>query len=365
MRKIKIYIFHPYSKIGGADLTISRLINNLDKKKYEIVFICLNRPAIKFYLKTKIKIISIKRSRAYQCIPVLKNIINVNEKNDKKFKKVIFISNQNFANIISIIALNKFNHIKKILVERNNPIELDYIKNFKNTIIKKLIPLTYRFADRIIGISRELSKDLEKLSAVKVDTIYNPAYEKKNIPKKFIKKSKRKVKTILCIARFEEQKNHMMLLKAFNLSLKKIDSKLVLVGYGRLKKKIINYVTKNKLKKNVRLISNFKNIHNHYENADLFCLTSLYEGFGNVLVEAGMNRLPIISTNCKSGPKEILNNGKYGDLVKIGDTKNLSRLIIKNLNQPDYKKVNRMYKSLNRFNITNHIKKYEKIFNQI
>ena len=78
-----------------------------------------------------------------------------------------------------------------------------------------------------------------------------------------------------------------------------------------------------------------------------------------------MNRLPIISTNCKSGPKEILKNGKYGDLVKIGDTENLSRLIIKNLKKPDYKKVNRMYKSLNRFNITNHIKKYEKIFKQI
>ena len=365
MRKIKIYIFHPYSKIGGADLTISRLINNLDKKRYEIVFICLNQPAIKVYLKRKIKIISIKRFRAYQCIPVLKKIININEKNDKKFKKVIFISNQNFANIISIIALKKFNHIKKILIERNNPIELDYIKSFKNTIIKKLIPITYKLADKVIGISKELSKDLQKLSKVKVDTIYNPAFEKKNIKKKQTTKSIKKLKNILCIARFEKQKNHLMLLKAFKLSLKKINAKLTLIGYGSLKKKIIKYVYNNNLKENVEIVSNSKNIQNYYDNADLFCLTSIYEGFGNVLVEAAINKIPIISTKCKSGPCEILGNGIYGDLVKIGDTKKLSKLIIKNLNKPDKSKILKMYKSLDRFNIKKHINKYEEIFRKI
>ncbi len=365
MRKIKIYIFHPYSKIGGADLTISRLINNLDKKRYEIVFICLNKPGIKVYLKKKIKIISIKRFRAYQCIPVLKNIIKINEKKDRKFKKVIFISNQNFANIISIIALNKFNHIKKILVERNNPIELDLIKNFKNTVIKKLIPLTYRFADKIIGISKELSKDLEKLSSSKVDTIYNPSYEEKNITKKNKRKLGKKINTILCVARLEKQKNHIMLLKAYKESLNLIDSKLILIGYGSEKQNILSYIKKNKLTKKIKVVSNSSNLPKYYNSTDLFVLTSLYEGFGNVLVEAASYKIPIISTDCKSGPKEILKNGKFGDLVKINDSKKLSKLIVKNLKNPNKKKIELMYNSLNRFNITKHIKKYEEIFEKI
>ena len=94
-------------------------------------------------------------------------------------------------------------------------------------------------------------------------------------------------------------------------------------------------------------------------------MCSIYEGFGNVIVEAGSYKLPIISTNCKSGPKEILSNGKYGDLVKIGDVNRLSELIIKNLKYPNKNKISKMFKSLKRFNIKNHIKEYEKIFNEI
>ena len=60
MKKIKLYIFHPYSRIGGADLSLSRLINNLDENKYNITFITFKNPSIKIYLKKKIKIHIIK-----------------------------------------------------------------------------------------------------------------------------------------------------------------------------------------------------------------------------------------------------------------------------------------------------------------
>ena len=189
MKKIKIYIFHPYSKIGGADLTISRLINNLDPNKYNIHFICLGYPGIKKYLKRRIKITKFDNKRSITTIPKIRKIIIDNYNKDQKYKKVIFISNQNFANIISVLALNKFKYIKKILIERNNPIELDLIKNYKNKIIKKLIPFTYPKADKIIGISKELSKDLRKLCRSKVETIYNPSFDKK-ISKIKIKKKK-------------------------------------------------------------------------------------------------------------------------------------------------------------------------------
>ena len=65
MKKIKLYIFHPYSRIGGADLSLSRLINNLNKKKYSITFITLEKPSINFYLKSKIEIHIIKKKKNY------------------------------------------------------------------------------------------------------------------------------------------------------------------------------------------------------------------------------------------------------------------------------------------------------------
>ena len=61
------------------------------------------------------------------------------------------------------------------------------------------------------------------------------------------------------------------------------------------------------------------NPYPYYKKANLFILTSLYEGFGNVLTEAAMFEVPIISTDCNSGPREILMNGKGGNLIKIYD----------------------------------------------
>ena len=364
MRKIKIYIFHPYSKVGGADLSISRLINNLNLKKYNLNFICLQKPGIKKYLKKNIKIIKLKSKRTLSAGYELKKIISNNMLEDLKYKKVIFISNQNFANVISILSLNKFKHIKKVLIERNNPVELDFLKNYKNKIIKRLIPLTYNKADMVIGISKELSHDLSKLAKTKVRTIYNPSFDK-SIKNFNSKKKHNNIKTILCVARFEKQKNHMMLLKAFRLSLKKLKSNLVLVGYGSEKKKIIDFIKKNNLSERIKIVLNPPNVYDYYKNADLFVLTSLYEGFGNVLVEAGIFKLPIISTKCKSGPKEILGNGKYGNLVKVNDIKNLSKLINNTLKNPKKEKISLMFKSLNRFTIENHIKNYEKVFNEL
>ena len=65
MKKIKIYIFHPYSRIGGADLSLSRLINNLSSNKYSITFITLAKPKIKFYLKKKIEILILKKKKSF------------------------------------------------------------------------------------------------------------------------------------------------------------------------------------------------------------------------------------------------------------------------------------------------------------
>ena len=362
MKKIKIYIFHPYSRIGGADLSLSRLINNLDIKKYSITFITLDKPKIRFYLTKKIKILILKKKRALFSIFELRSII---KKNREKYSKIIFISNQNFANIISVIATFKIDWLKLILIERNNPIELDYQNTFKSKLIKLLIKFTYKFSNTIIAISKELGKDIENLCNKKVITIYNPSFDKSiyKAAKKKIKKPNYKV--ILNISRFEKQKNHLMLLKSFKDLKTQMNVKLFLIGYGEEEKNILNYIRKNNLSDKIKIIRDKNEVYHYYKISDLFVLTSLYEGFGNVLVEAAMFKVPIISTNCKSGPKEILNKGKFGDLVKVDDNKKLTNLILKNLQKKNKKKISLMYNSLNRFGVKNHILKYEKIFEKI
>ena len=364
-KKIKIYIFSPFSFIGGDTLSLSRLIKNLSPKIYDISFICLKKTKITNYLKNKnFKIIKINSERALFSINKIRHIIKSDLK--KNFSKYIFISNQNYANIISVLLLYKLEKIKLILIERNHIDEFKYQKNFKNLFIKLSIKYFYKRADEIIGISKTLSKDLSNHIKKKVTTIYNPSFDTQiySLAKKPIK-IKRKKNLILTVGRFENQKDPYTILKAFKLVLKKMDCNLIMIGFGSMFDKLNKFVKDNGIQKKVKILKNINNPFPYYKYAKLFILASKYEGFGNVIVEAAMFKVPIISSNCNSGPPEILLNGKGGDLFKVGNFLSLSEKILQNLKIKNKKKITYLFKSLKRFDIKSHVKKYEKIFSKI
>ena len=89
---------------------------------------------------------------------------------------------------------------------------------------------------------------------------------------------------------------------------------MLLIGYGPKKNKIINFIKDNNLKDNVCVLKFKKNPFPYLKLADIFVLSSKYEGLPNVLLEALVLKKYIISSNCPTGPKEILDNGNYGSL---------------------------------------------------
>ena len=168
-----------------------------------------------------------------------------------------------------------------------------------------------------------MSKDLSVLIQKKVVTIFNPC---------FFKLYKRKITNdgflkILNVARFEKQKDHMTLLRAISISPLKNIIKLSLVGYGTHQKKIIQYAKKNNI--HYKIFNNKTKLNKLYKSHDLFVMSSIYEGLPTAMIEAASYRLPLISSNFKSGAKEILNNGKSGFVFNIGDYNSLSTLLSK------------------------------------
>ena len=125
---------------------------------------------------------------------------------------------------------------------------------------------------------------------------------------------------------------------------------------------LLNYIIENNLQKKVKIVPYQTNPYNLIKSSDIFILTSLYEGLPNVLLEAQVLKKCIISTNCPTGPKEILLNGKAGYLFKIKDYQYLSKLILKILKNKKImnKKIEIGYKNLNRFNYENNLNKYFK-----
>ncbi len=159
-----------------------------------------------------------------------------------------------------------------------------------------------------------------------------------------------------------DQKDQMSLLKSINIIKDKINFGMIILGKGKNKVKLKSYINKKKLNKNIKLIGYKENPYPYLKKANLFILSSKFEGLPNVLLEAQYLKKFIISSKCPTGPSEILLNGKAGFLYKTSDYKDLSNKILlysKKMNSADIKiKIATGFNSMKRFNYTKNMKKY-------
>ncbi|MBD2730345.1 glycosyltransferase [Nostoc sp. FACHB-892] len=197
--------------------------------------------------------------------------------------------------------------------------------------------LLYPFiADGIIAISQGVAKDLMQitgLSKKRIEVIYNPS-----ITHNMLQKSQASLDhpwfqpgeppVILGVGRLELQKDFPTLIKAFALVRKARLCRLVILGQGNEEDNLRNLVTELGLENDVAMLGFVENPYNYMAKASVFALSSAWEGFGNVVAEALALGTPIVSTNCQSGPAEILDNGKYGWLVPVGDSQAMATAIL-------------------------------------
>ena len=137
------------------------------------------------------------------------------------------------------------------------------------------------------------------------------------------------------------------------------------MGRGILHKKLLSYVNQNNLSDNVKFINYKENPYPYIKQAEIFILSSKYEGLPNVLLEAITLKKFVISTNCPVGPREILMNGKAGDLFKVNDYKDLAKKInyyCKNKIRLK-KKILFGFNNLSRFDYNKNCKKYYEVLN--
>ena len=271
------------------------------------------------------------------------------------------------ANVYCILVAKFFN--SKIIV-RSNSSPSGWSKNFFK---RKLFKLILGFADTIIVNSKDFKMEFKKQFNLNTVMIYNPLNKdeiinlsKKKINFSFFNKRKKSLK-IINIGRMTEQKNQLMLLKAVNILKKKIKIRLLLIGRGVLRNNLELFIKRNNLNKIVKIINFKKNPFPYLKKSDLFVLTSNFEGLPNVLLEAATLKKFIISTNCPTGPKEILENGKNGILVKMNDYNNLSEKInFFYKNKKEFvKKINYNFKSLDRFNYYKRLEEYKNEVNKL
>ncbi|WP_328600565.1 glycosyltransferase [Pontixanthobacter aquaemixtae] len=197
--------------------------------------------------------------------------------------------------------------------------------------LRATLRMAYPKADALVAVSQGIAQDIAGwagLPANRVTTIYNPTPEpvRSEWPKDETDRLWRghTGPRIITTGRLKKQKNHELLLRAFAKIQNDNNAVLAILGEGELEDKLRETVVRLGLEESVIMPGFVVDPGPWYASADLFVLSSDYEGFGNVLVEALHFGLPIVSTDCKSGPSEILAGGKFGTLSATGDIEALA-----------------------------------------
>jgi glycosyltransferase involved in cell wall biosynthesis len=205
----------------------------------------------------------------------------------------------------------------------------------------------YSLADKIISVSGGVAEDLYRAAAVpreRISVIYNPV-DLERIAECALKEPDDpwlrpgQPPVLVAVGRLQPIKDYQTMLRAFARLRAEQLVKLVILGEGPERRRLEALIEELGVANDVRLLGFQKNPYSYMARAAAFVLSSISEGFPNVLLEALACGCPIVSTNCPDGPAELLDHGHYGKLVPVGDDLALAQAILQTLKAPHDRKM--------------------------
>lgn len=372
---MEIAFFIPSLDIGGAERSVVRLSNKLVEFGHDVQIVTAkNTGNLKQEIRQEITIVEIgiielPKLGILGSVPYLIRYF-------KTYSPDVFISFMKHVNITAILShklsgsdapiiINERNYLSKT-ISNHNPI--------RSSVILFLMKSLYPLSDGIIAISDGVAKDLSNILSIdrkKITSIYNPV-----VTDGLIKKSKEPVdhpwfkdenqKVILAVGRLVPQKDFPTLIKAFAKLVENRKVRLMILGEGEKRQELEQLIEDLNLTDSVEMPGKVQNPFTFMKNSSVFVLSSSWEGLGNVLIEAMACGCPVVSTDCPSGPSEILKHGEYGQLVPVGDPDSMANAIEEVLeNQPETERIINRAEMFSDTQITNEYLEVFEIIKQV
>lgn len=326
---------------GGAEKVISLLLKEL-RHDYNVTLVLFHK-VLHFPVPEGIEIFAMSENlpnrpfykKIFDSILFIIKYYRFVKKNNVE----ISISFLAFPNLINGIVATFNKNVKTIISERGFP--SDNVTSRLSFYISKLFyPIFYNKCDKLFSNSVYINNDLKDNFGVKIpmEVIYNPI----ELPIKTIKPEQLNIETkklkLITAGTINKRKNQIMIIRAISES--NLEYNFSILGDGDLKEYLKQAIIQRKLNDQIALKGKVKNVNEFLLNNQCFVLSSFTEGFPNALIEAMAIGLPCVSTNCLSGPLELLNEndpiqindgdfyiGKYGLLVNNDDHIGLSKAL--------------------------------------
>jgi glycosyltransferase involved in cell wall biosynthesis len=208
---------------------------------------------------------------------------------------------------------------------------------------RRLLARAYRSADKVLAVSRDLAAEIQRcyhIPSNQVQVLYSPI-DQENILRQaaesnFVIDPPNVELRILCVGRISDSKGQRDLLEAAKIVLLERNRRIAIhfVGDGPLRKQLQRETELLGLSEQIQFHGFAANPYPYFRKADLLCLPSLYEGLPNVVMEAMFLGVPVLATDCPTGPRELLGDQRYGTLVPVKNPSALADAIVDRIDNP-------------------------------
>jgi glycosyltransferase involved in cell wall biosynthesis len=328
----RVALFHPCLIHGG----IQRVFVNLARGFLEhglAVDMVQATPEGDFrdQVPTGVRLVDLNASRALTSVTPLMRYL-------RRERPQVMISGAIQTNVAAVWA-RKLAHVSTRLILTEHNI-VSVITNDAPMLRTRMTPFFvrrfYPWADGLIAVSQGAADDLCLVMGIPADrvyVIYNPIvgpelWERAAEPLVDASFAADPRPAILAVGRLHYHKDYPTLLRAFGTVRRKIDARLVFLGDGEERANLAAMTRQLALESGVIFLGNVSNPLPYMKRAAVLALSSTVESLGNVLVEAMAVGLPVVATDCPTGPRDILCNGTYGTLVPVGDSLALARALV-------------------------------------
>ena len=322
-------LFLPSLRGGGAERVLVNLANGFAERGYGVDLVLAKAEGVYFdQLSPAVRVVDLHTPRVLRALPGLVSYL-------RRERPAALLSALNHANVIACLAHRLARVPTRLVISERNTLSVSRPQNARGRLVPWFMRWTYPWADAVVAVSQGVADDLVRtlgIAAERVKVIYNPV-----VDDELLAKAQEPLDhpwftdgappVVLGVGRLTEQKDFPTLIRAFARVRTHRRARLMILGEGELRPQLEALVRQLGLQDDVALPGFVANPFAYMARAAVFVLSSRWEGLPGALIQAMACGAPVVSTDCPSGPREILEDGRWGRLVPVGDVDALAEAI--------------------------------------
>lgn len=342
-RRIKVALFWPTLGMGGVERRMLTTANGLAEAGFDVEVVVADASgSLRDEIPPGVRLVDLRHpiggGRLMLALFPLRRYLS-------RARPDVVMSAMTQANLLALAARGLSGTRSRVIVSER--VALNFHRSVRSAIyvgaLRWAMKALYRRADAIVCVSQGIADELRALLgervAASIRVIANPV-----VSESLLRKAQSGVDhpwfvegappVIVSVGRLNRQKGFDTLIGAFATLRARMPARLLIIGEGPERASLQQLIGSLKLEDDVQLMGEDPNPYRFMSRAALFVLSSRYEGFPGVLVEAMACGAPVVSTDCPTGPREILADGVFGRLVPVDDAAGLAAAIESTLERP-------------------------------